>query len=230
MAFSYYGSKSKIAKYYPDPVHDLVIEPFAGAGWYSFTKKPKQVWLNDLDQNVASVWRFLIDEADEQVLRENQDLRLGFDIRDLQISEGHRNLLGFLINRGSAMPANLVQKWSCQSKKTPQKASTVMHSIQRIVENLQVIKAFNFTSFDYQSLPNIEATWFIDPPYQNGGHRYSCKVDFDELKKWVNSRKGQVIVCENSSATWIQGNELVTTHGQKRKTKEIVAHWGCDDA
>jgi len=33
--FSYYGSKKKIVKYYPEPVHDVIIEPFAGAAWYS---------------------------------------------------------------------------------------------------------------------------------------------------------------------------------------------------
>jgi site-specific DNA-adenine methylase len=33
--FSYYGSKSKIVKYYPCPAHDKIIEPFAGSARYS---------------------------------------------------------------------------------------------------------------------------------------------------------------------------------------------------
>jgi len=33
--WSYYGSKSKVVKHYPKPKYDLIIEPFAGAAWYS---------------------------------------------------------------------------------------------------------------------------------------------------------------------------------------------------
>lgn len=33
--WSYYGTKKKIAKYYPSPQYDKIIEPFAGAAQYS---------------------------------------------------------------------------------------------------------------------------------------------------------------------------------------------------
>jgi site-specific DNA-adenine methylase len=33
--FSYYGSKSKIWKKYPAPLHNIIIEPFSGAANYS---------------------------------------------------------------------------------------------------------------------------------------------------------------------------------------------------
>jgi site-specific DNA-adenine methylase len=33
--WSYYGGKSKIVQYYPDPKYDTIIEPFAGSAQYS---------------------------------------------------------------------------------------------------------------------------------------------------------------------------------------------------
>ena len=46
--FSYYGSKNKIAKLYPLPKYDLIIEPFAGAAWYSVLHRYKNVLLNEI--------------------------------------------------------------------------------------------------------------------------------------------------------------------------------------
>lgn len=33
--WTYYGTKKKIAKYYPKPKYDKIIEPFCGAAQYS---------------------------------------------------------------------------------------------------------------------------------------------------------------------------------------------------
>ena len=55
-------------------------------------------------------------------------------------------------------------------------------------------------------LENEEATWFIDPPYQFGGHEYKCsnkQIDFAKLAEWCEDRNGQAIVCENTKATWL---------------------------
>lgn len=43
--FSYYGSKSKIIRYYSEPKHDIIIEPFAGSAQYAFKYWDKQVTL-----------------------------------------------------------------------------------------------------------------------------------------------------------------------------------------
>jgi site-specific DNA-adenine methylase len=220
--FSYYGGKSKIAKYYPDPAYDLVIEPFSGAGWYSFVKNAKKVWLNDIDENIYDVWTFLIEKATYEGLEGLKNWNAGDDLRKVEMPQGHRKLLGFLASRGSSSPANIVQKWACQSKKNPQFASTMYSSIDRIQKNLSEIKKIKFTKSHYLDLPNHECTWFVDPPYEHGGSRYkNSQIDYSELKQWIESRKGQVIVCENTSASWIDGDLLTVTHGQKKKTNEI---------
>ena len=51
-----------------------------------------------------------------------------------------------------------------------------------------------------------EASWFVDPPYQNQGKHYHYgpeNVDFAMLGNWCRTRLGQVIVCENEGADWL---------------------------
>ena len=66
---------------------------------------------------------------------------------------------------------------------------------------------------DYRDAPDMEATWFIDPPYQHHGSRYyhgSSGIDYPRLAEWAQSRTGQVIVCEASPADWLPFVPFVT--------------------
>jgi hypothetical protein len=221
--FSYYGSKSKIAHLYPEAEFPLIIEPFAGAAWYSFHNKYKIVWLNDKYEVISNIWKWIIEDADEKKLIDFSNLYSGQDISSLPLEKQHKDLLGFLINRASTEPKNIVQKWSCQSKFNPDWASTVNFSIKRIVNNLATFRNWKVTNWDYTELPDIECTWFVDPPYQFGGEHYVCnKIDYDKLRNWCLSRKGQVIVCENSKANWMNFRPLATIHGQVRKSLEVI--------
>ncbi|MEG4346741.1 hypothetical protein QUB70_26205 [Microcoleus sp. A003_D6] len=55
-------------------------------------------------------------------------------------------------------------------------------------------------SGDYTLAPDIEATWFIDPPYKEDagkGYKYGSKlIDYKKLAEWAKNRKGEVIFCE----------------------------------
>ena len=74
---------------------------------------------------------------------------------------------------------------------------------------------------DNEDLENEEATWFIDPPYKYGGEHYVMNgINYDELAEWCKSRKGQVIVCENTSADWLDFEPLIEITGQRKKTTE----------
>jgi hypothetical protein len=67
------------------------------------------------------------------------------------------------------------------------------------------IQHWTATNLNYTALPNIEATWFIDPPYSGShGMKYrQADIDYARLGEWCRSRKGQVIVCENVGANWL---------------------------
>lgn len=81
----------------------------------------------------------------------------------------------------------------------------------RIAEDVNRIRHWAVLegSSPYWQLPNFEATWFIDPPYQHVPPAYrrgdiDCNtIDFAHLAAWVKSRKGQVIVCEKEGADWL---------------------------
>lgn len=59
---------------------------------------------------------------------------------------------------------------------------------------------------NYTIAPDIEATWFIDPPYQIDGQYYAHNqkhLDFSKLSSWCRLRRGQVIITESQGANWM---------------------------
>ena len=53
-------------------------------------------------------------------------------------------------------------------------------------------------------------TWFVDPPYLVKGTWYKHHaIDYNELADWCKSRLGQVMVCENTNAKWLDFKPLV---------------------
>ncbi|KKM65772.1 hypothetical protein LCGC14_1487920 [marine sediment metagenome] len=221
--WSYYGSKSKIAKSYPSPIYDLVIEPFAGAAWYSVLHRRNDVLLNEKNRIIYDIWNWIINEANPETIENHKDFYAGQNINCIDLRKEHKDLIGFCINRGSVSPKNIVQKWSCQVKVKPDWASTTNYQLSRIARLLPEIKHWQVQFDDYRNLPNIEVTWFIDPPYQFGGEHYVVSdIDYSELANWCKERKGQVIVCENSNADWLPFRELIKNAGQRKTTKEML--------
>jgi len=221
--WSYYGSKKKIAGLYPAPKRGLVIEPFAGAAWYSILHRSRKVLLNEKYPVLYEIWNWLIKEASSDLLLENKDFFMGQDISQINLKKPHRDLIGFCINRGSTAPKNIVQKWSCQAKSDKNWASTTAFSIERIAKLLPEIRHWETKFGDYKDLPDVEATWFIDPPYQFGGEHYLVNdINYSELSEWCKTRKGHVIVCENSKANWLPFEPFTAIQGQRSKTDEVV--------
>ena len=77
----------------------------------------------------------------------------------------------------------------------------------RVASQVDAIKHWRVIEGDYTEAPDAEATWFIDPPYNNkaGSHYpWGCdKIDYNALGQWCHQRRGQVIACENEGATWL---------------------------
>jgi len=94
---------------------------------------------------------------------------------------------------------------------------------------LPKISHWRFMQLDYTVIPNMEATWFIDPPYNNiAGQRYRTHVaNYPQLGEWCKNRWGQVIVCENYGAGWLPFEPLTQRRGvvssyQKSRAMEAV--------
>ena len=110
--WSYYGSKFKVAKFYPLPKYDLIIEPFAGSAWYSVLHRSKDVLLNEKYDVVFGIWNWLIKNATSEEISSNNEFYAGQDIRLIvpDLPKPHRDLIGFCINQGCGNPRNIVQK------------------------------------------------------------------------------------------------------------------------
>lgn len=221
--WSYYGNKNRIAKHYPKPIYDTIIEPFSGSAWYSVLNRNKNIILNEKYDVIYNIWNWLINDCDSNTILNNSDFYEGEDIKTKSLRKEHLDLIGFCINRASVAPCSIVQKWSCQSKDKPNWASTTSFQLKRIAKLLPEIKHWKTNFGDYKDLPNIEATWFIDPPYQVGGEFYKeSNINYEELAEWCKSRKGQVIVCENDNANWLPFEPLLEFAGVRRRTTEVM--------
>ena len=62
---NYYGSKFRAAKYYPEPLYEKIIEPFAGGAGYSCLHYNHDVELYDISDHVVSAWKFVINNRED---------------------------------------------------------------------------------------------------------------------------------------------------------------------
>jgi site-specific DNA-adenine methylase len=214
--FSYYGSKSKLAQYYPYPKYNAIIEPFAGSARYSLFGEnwKKQVILIDKYKIIADLWRYLIEEATPERILNLPDVAAGQCVDDLPVSNIEKQLIGFCVNRGCTSPCHYPGQWNIWASDK-----------KRIATELHKIKHWKIIEGTYLDAPDLEATWFIDPPYQKVKRDYVVgkkNLSFDALSQFCKSRKGQVIVCENLGADWLPFKRLINFEGQLHTKTETV--------
>jgi hypothetical protein len=212
---SYYGSKSKLVNLYPEPIHDKIIEPFAGSARYSLKYWDKDVLLIDKYEPIIKMWHWL-QQATEKDLDNLPVPKKGESLFDFNLSEGEHLFLSFIVSEGVASPRNIVTKRA---------SSRVNHKIQTTKDILHKIKHWDIRLGDYNDIINEKATWFIDPPYFKGGEHYpkgSKYIDYKELANWCKSRQGQVIVCENDNANWLPFTNLKEHWGGIKRSVEVM--------
>jgi site-specific DNA-adenine methylase len=215
--FSYYGSKSKIVDLYPPPKHKKIIEPFCGSARYSLKYWQNDVLIMDKSENLISVWKWLQQCSKNDILKLPK-LTTGLDIRKIELSEIERTFLSYLV--ASGRPSNIVTKFMDYDNGN-QKV------YKRIADSLELIRHWEIKLGSYTELENVEATWFIDPPYMYGGEHYkesNKNIDFVKLAEWCKNRNGQAIVCENMKADWLPFKPLTKIQGACQ-TNTIEAIW-----
>ena len=220
-AFPYYGSKTRLAPLYPAPTEDTIIEPFAGAAAYSQLHWQKKVILYDVNPRVINCWNFLI-LANEQDVLNLPDVHYGLNIESIEsLSVGEKALMQFFAYDGfSGIHGRAVGKRCIWNHYKPY--------VAKMVYRFNHWKAFNAS---WQTSLDDHATWFIDPPYQFGGEHYEFSnknLDYSELSEFCCARQGQVIVCENTKASWLPFNPLAKLTGIKHTTTECIWTRGTD--
>jgi 16S rRNA G966 N2-methylase RsmD len=208
--FSYYGSKSKIVQYYPQPTHNKIIEPFAGSARYSLRYFEKDVLLVDKYKVIVDIWHYLQRASEKDILGLPKLDKVGQDLRDYKLSEVEKNFMGMIISAGASSPQNKLTTLAYR-KQLNDKYRPYERYLITIAKDLYKIKHWKIIQGSYEDLPNEHATWFIDPPYQFGGEHYkesNKNLDFNSLANWCKTRQGQVIVCENTKADWMDFKEI----------------------
>jgi hypothetical protein len=214
--FCFYGGKWRSAPHYPAPEHGTIVEPFAGAAGYATRYASRRVVLVDIDPTIAALWRFLIGSSSSDI-RRIPLLRAGETVDELRASTEARTLVGFWVNKGSAQPKVSQSAWM-RSGIRP-KSFWGPEIRERIASQVDAIRHWRVIEGDYRTAPDVEATWFVDPPYQGSvGRRYRySEVDFPSLGRWCRGRIGQVIACENEGAYWLPFRAFMHTKANESK-------------
>lgn len=220
--WSYYGAKTNIVHAYPRPLHGKIIEPFAGSARYALRYFEKDVLLVDKYEVVIKIWRWLQRCSENDILGLPRRLSPGQTLDDFSFDcEEPRLLMGFLISKAGQSPRNKVT-----DRIAVDRPNFINYQLKSIASNLFKIKHWEIKHGHYEEIENQKATWFIDPPYQFGGHVYpqsNRKISFADLSRWCMGRMGQVIVCENSKADWMPFKPMTTQKGtMKHVQKEVI--------
>jgi hypothetical protein len=203
--FTYFGGKYRAATRYPPPQHGIIVEPFAGSAGYALRYPDRQVHLVDKSEPIAGIWDYLIRTPAAEI-RRLPLLEPGASVDTLDVPQEARWLLGMWVNPGSAQPKKTRGTW-CHSDGYERQFQFWGDGVrERIAQQVDAIRHWRITCGDYTEAPDVDATWFIDPPYQGMGKHYPCgadEIDFPALGAWCRTRRGQVIVCEQAGADWL---------------------------
>lgn len=219
--FSYYGSKWMLARYYPEPSHPLIVEPFAGSAGYALRHHARNVLLVDLNPVIAALWKFLIRVSAAEI----RALPVDVDSMDaVPGCEEARTLVGFWLGRARRAPSRKRTPWA-KDGRWPLCfwGERVRERIARQVDQIRHWKA---REGSYESVPLDDATWFVDPPYERQGRWYygAPALDYGVMADWARSLPGQVIACENAGASWLPFETFRTARANSSRGNGRVSH------
>lgn len=216
--FSYFGSKYRLSKLYPVPLYDSIVEPFAGSAGYSLLYPDSKVILYEIYEPIVLLWDYLINVTEKEIL----GLPLGpFDkdnpIDNENIALEAKILIGFWATESQTSSSRYPLSKSRGGNWTENKK-------KMLADQLQHIRHWKIKKKSFNEVDDFEATWYIDPPYQKAGKRYKFnKIDYNELSTWCNNRSGQIIVCEQEGADWLDFKSLAhCRNGSNKQYKEVV--------
>lgn len=198
--FKYFGSKNKLAQFYPEPKFDEIGESHAGGGGFSCRHHTRKVTLYDVDPRIIMIWSYLIAVKPAEIMALPL-LEPGQSIDTLHVCPEARLFLSCCVNTSPF-------RKSLTSWKNGQNTGLWGPKWrEKVARQVDAIKHWKAVCCSYENIPNRRCTWFVDPMYQGMEHHYWAAkhhpTDYEHLGQWCRSRLGQVIVCESMRATWL---------------------------
>ncbi len=219
--FPYYGSKWNIARYYPAPEHDTVVEPFAGGAGYASFYGVRKALLIDKDPIIAGLWRYLIGVRSSDIMALPEMPEVGDSVDNYAIPQEAKWLIGFWLNRGSATPKKSRTAYSARTDRA--QLNWGARAKERIASQIELISEWQVIEGAYDDAPDAEATWFVDPPYGDKGRFYRVGFDrFNDLGQWCRTRSGLMIACEGEGASWLPFQPLGSFKSTKGRATEVA--------
>lgn len=204
--YFYYGGKRALAGRYDPPEYPVIVEPFAGSAGYAMRHLAvvDRVLLVEKDARVVELWRRLLAMEPAEVLA-------------LPVPKAGEETADFL--HMTAAASNAIARCSRMlvTERMPRVIGLMLHRIAAVLPEAK--RKVEVVHGDYRDAPDVEACWFVDPPYQatgaasgktwfpqGMGYAPGCtagELDYAELAEWCRARRGQVIVCEQEGAAWL---------------------------
>src|SRR5690606_34550473 len=109
-----------------------------------------------------------------------------------------RSLLSFVASPGATGRRWTVTGWSVDGRSCERLKARLLRYQGRL-------RHWRITNLNYDELPNVRATWFVDPPYSGESFKAyrTADLDYGVLADWCLARKGQLLVCEGTGADWL---------------------------
>jgi len=216
--FPYFGTKTSLVKFYPRPTRDLIIEPFAGAAAYALRYWQHDILLVDRDPTIIKLWKWL-QIVDDDYIRNIPQIEHAQNIDEMDWDcEEVKIFLGFIIAANPSAPRKTATIFTTTARPNRQRFTK-----NRIASHLHKIRHWQIECKSYDEIHNMEATWFIDPPYLKAGINYRYHhIDYAKLAEWCTSRTGQVIVCEGADADWLPFWPLKVHRGTHKMSTEYL--------
>lgn len=230
---SYYGSKYRLARHYPAPQYETIVEPFAGSAGYALHYPESSVRLYDLNEKICAVWDYMI-RVNPDEIRRLPILAYGERVDDYEttLTQEARWLIGWWVQTATPEPTQSHSPWGAHHLATNSKRTWTSARREAVAQTSGRVKHWTITQGSYANIEDQRATWFVDPPYAcKAGRRYPhSSIDFEHLAEWSRSRSGQTIVCENTNSDrWLPFEEFRAITGANKpnlearsKTKEAI--------
>lgn len=151
---------------------------------YALTRHATYICLKK-NECIVAAWQFLIGASKDNILKLPL-LRLAESLTDERFQSLPACVRYFI-------GCNIERDYKPRNKPSPSSTWSQYYR-QFIADNIHLIRHWKVSHDSYENVENVNATWFVDPPYiGEPGKRYresNANINYAKLARWVRERRG----------------------------------------